>query len=103
MTAVSVIRETRDDFGDVVATTTIPIGDVIVAPRESTEPDRGRAAVVTGVTLYCPDGTVILPTDVVAVDGLPGRWQVDGDSFNWAHPFADWRPGVEVRLVRTRG
>ncbi|MEV4670975.1 hypothetical protein AB0K34_04910 [Actinomadura sp. NPDC049382] len=91
----------RDPYGD-------PIGDVetrtdvtgcAVAPRQAGEQiGQGRIAATSGVTIYVPPDTDVLPSDRFEVRGAV--WEVDGEPAVWRSPFTGWEPGREVQLTR---
>lgn len=73
----------RDHFGDplpgVPPETDVP--GCVVQPHSSTEDTAGRDTVATTLTVWCPPGTAVRPTDRVrydsrtyAVDGRPALW-----------------------------
>ena len=73
-----------------------------VAPRSSDEPaETGRAAVITGLTVYMPTGTQIAPADRLVVRGV--TYEVVGEPGDWRSPFSGWRAGVEVAVTRVEG
>jgi len=94
---VTLIRESPggvDAYGDPIASTftEIPVADVKVAPRPSTEPtERGNEGVVIGWALYAPPGTIAYYTDKVRVRGVVCN--VEGE-------IADWPMGVVINCVR---
>lgn len=74
-----------------------------IAPTSTDEPsEAGRSsAVVTGLTVLAPVGTVIGPKDIVIIDG--DEYQVDGDISDWSKGPFSWSPGIEIKLKRARG
>lgn len=99
------VRETTDRHGDVVTTTRIVLDAMIAAPRDTAEPLDDRAQTVTRRTLYgvLPQGIVVEPTDEFELPGEPGRWTVQGDTFDWTHPWSGWAPGAEIQIERVTG
>ena len=80
------------------ATSTV-IHGCAVAPRSSSElTDPGRLAVIVGLTVYLPAGSVVSPQDRMLVRG--DLYEVDGEAGVWVSPFTGWSPGVEVALRR---
>jgi hypothetical protein len=73
-----------------------------VAPRTSQEPaEIGRNAVITGITVYLPTGTLIGPYD--RLRARSELYDVDGEVGDWRDPFSTERPGLEVAAVRHEG
>lgn len=92
-------RPTRDKYGDRSDATpqTHTIDEVKVAPRTSDELTAGgRAGVIAGYTVYAPPGSDLQAHDEVAVSGMTGTFDVDGEPF-------DWGPGVVAELTRRVG
>lgn len=80
----------------------VDVDGCAVAPRSATEPAQvGRQAVITGLTVYMPPGTVVGPYDRLSLRGV--TYEVDGEAGEWVSPFSGWRPGVEVAVKRVEG
>lgn len=83
----------------------VPVPVHAVAPRvsEQTEPgDANRHAVVDGLILYCPPGTVIGARDRVEWDGQ--TWEVDGPAADYSRgPWHNPAGGVVAELRRVEG
>lgn len=93
-----------DEQGNPILTadSSFTIIDVAVAPQGSEETtDAPGIFVITGYELYCPPGTVLLPTDRLTVRSVDG-WQVQGDSTAaaWRSPFDGGERGVVVSVKR---
>lgn len=73
-----------------------------IAPTSSDEPfEAGRNAVITGLSVLAPVGTVIGPKDRVVIDSV--EYVVDGAIADWSKgPFA-WSPGIEIKLKKVTG
>lgn len=84
-----------------VTTTPILVPGCAVWPRVSSENVNGQDLVITGVTVFAPDGTTVLPTDQAVIDGL--TYEVVGDPGLYASPLTGTRAGVEVQLMRVTG
>lgn len=105
---VSVIRNTRNQFGDKTRVVHHSIDGCAWAPRTSTEEDNGRTSVITGLQLYGPPRPDILFDDEIVlpqVMGLPAdekkrTFRVVGEIGEWRNPFTGWEPGFEVALER---
>lgn len=101
----------RDQYGH--ATTTVLTSAVQalgVAPRASSEQQTvGRGAVLEGLTLYLPPGTVLDPDDQLTIDGYlnsdgqPRLYEVEGEPGVWTSPFTGETWGVEVAVKRATG
>lgn len=99
---VTVLRPTRDRYGDITGQSSHAIDGCGIAPRASTESTDRRDTVITGLTLMAPTGADLLATDLVQLpDGT--RWEVDGDLSAPSSPFTGWSPGVHVALTRATG
>jgi hypothetical protein len=73
-----------------------------IAPTSSDEPfEAGRNAVVTGLTVLAPVGTVIGPKDRVVIDSE--EYEVDGEIADWSKGPFSWSPGIEIKLKRAEG
>ena len=102
-TVTRIRQQGRDQYGDPVGE---PVPDVDiagcgVAPRQAGEEiGQGRVAVTSGLTLYMPPGTDVLPSDRFEVRGVV--YEVDGEPGDWRSPFTGWRPGMEVQLTRVQ-
>lgn len=82
--------------------TEVEVRGCAVAPRTSSEPTQdARTAVITGMTVYLPPGTVITPQSRLRVRGE--LHEVDGEAGVWISPFTGWTPGVEVATKRVAG
>lgn len=109
LTAVAVLdpysgEPTRLDW---TAPTGVQVVGVGIAPRSSTEPNQdARTAVIVGLTVYLPAGTVVSASDRVRIDTgyYAGRtFMVDGEPGAWRSPFTGWAPGLEVALKAVTG
>lgn len=94
----------RDKYGDPIAglPQRIEVPGCAVAPRGSDEPtERGRAGVITGLTVYAPPGTDIRHTDQVERRGV--LYDIEGDAGEWDSPYSADAKGVEFALRRATG
>lgn len=95
---------TPDEQGNptVGASSTFDVDHVAVAPKGSDESAQtfGQQS-VSGYTLYCPSGTILLSTDIIEIRGVPG-WHVEGDAGagQWTSPFSGRGKGVEFAVKR---
>lgn len=97
-----------DEYGspsaerDWSAATETVIEGCAVAPRSSSEvDDPGRTAVIVGLSVFLPAGSVVSPHDRMLVRGE--TYEVEGEPGVWRSPFTGWTPGVEVALRRVAG
>ena len=92
-----------DDYGnETYSTTQIVVGNCLLGFGPTDEPvDASRNPVDASVTLYMPNGTVILEDDVFVV--RDHEFVKDGDPMNWQSPFSNWQLGVVVKVRRTVG
>lgn len=73
-----------------------------VQPRTSVEPSQdARTAVIVGLTVFMPAGTVIGPHNRLRVRG--DDYEVEGEPGEWISPFTGWAAGVEVAVKRVSG
>lgn len=73
-----------------------------IAPTTSAEPfEAGRNAVITGLTVLAPVGTVIGPKDRVVINSE--EYEVDGKIADWSKGPFGWAPGIEIKLKRAEG
>lgn len=82
--------------------TTFDIADVVVAPAGTEEdPQALGLLVVTGFKLFLPYGTILYPTDRLAVRGITG-WQVVGstEAAGFRNPFTGREAGAVVSVKR---
>lgn len=79
----------------------VPVPVYAIAPRTSEEPDPDRGAVVVGLAVLAPVGTVVGPHDLVDIDGY--EFEVDGEDADWTKGPFGWEPGVAFNLKRTEG
>lgn len=91
-----------DSYGNPIQATPAVVAtlDALVAPNHGGEPvEVGRAAVVTGYTIYLETGapTGILPTDQIEVRGE--RLPVDGQCASWRRRDGSYR-GDQVAVKR---
>lgn len=106
---VTLLAETRDRLGDVTLTEDGTVTGCAWAPRTtsssvhgSTEDERSRMQVTTGLTLFAPPGSGITAAHRVRLpDGTV--WSVIGDPGAWRSPFTGWAPGDQVELERVTG
>lgn len=102
---VTIVRRTasgRDTHGNTQwSATEIDVERCAVWPTGSTEQEQGQDQTSERVTVWCPYGTTVLPTDRMRVRGL--LYDVTGVPSSWGSPFTGTRAGVEVRLERVRG
>jgi hypothetical protein len=96
-TIVIVRTPPRGRFGDPGAggSPEVEVPECLVAPGSSREQNFGAAQVDTDVSVYCPAGTEVLPTDQIRVRG--DLFQVVGEPASWGS-F-----GVVVHLRRVTG
>lgn len=87
--------------GDWSTAARLDIPHCAVAPHASTEDNVGRTAVITGLDVYMPTGTDLLPTDRLEVRG--GVYEVVGDVADWRNPFTGARPGMVAVVQRVEG
>jgi len=93
----------RDAYGDPVGDSEdrLTITGCALAPRQAGEQIApGRLAVTSGMDLYAPAGSDILPSDRIEVRGV--LWEVDGEPGDWVSPYTGRRPGMIVPLVRVQ-
>lgn len=87
------------DWGNATSTLVPGCG---VAPRSSSElNDPSRAAVIVGLTVYLPPGSVVSARDRMVVRG--GTYEVVGEPGDWRSPFTGEAFGLEVALQRVEG
>jgi len=101
---LTVIRRTRDAYGDYTSRSTHAVPGCAVTRRSTLETTEGgaRATVVTRLWVYAPPGSDVVPSDLVELpDGT--RWNVDGDARTYASPFTGWAPAHRFALVRATG
>lgn len=93
----------KDKYGDAVESWSAPIDLAVysVAPRSSDEPEEGRNAVVSGVSLHAPPGTPVGPLDRVVIDGV--EYEVEGEIADWTRGPFGFASGVVIDLKRTEG
>lgn len=88
----------------ILAPSTFTVDDVALAPEGSDETTEAPGVwTVTGYKVFCPYGTVLLPTDRLTIRGVAG-WQVEGDTTasGWRSPFDGVGRGV-VLMARRAG
>lgn len=95
-----------DRYGNEVPGWSAPVdvGVYVVSPRQSVEPDEsGRRAIITGLTVYAPLGTVVNPRDRVLVGGV--SHEVVGEPAVWDDNPGTRRVhgGVQFDLERSEG
>jgi hypothetical protein len=106
---ITLLAETRDRVGDVTLTEDGTVAGCAWAPRTtsssvhgSTEEQRRRMQVTTGLTLFAPSGSGITASHRVRLpDG--SVWSVIGDPGDWRSPYSGWAPGQQVELERVKG
>lgn len=100
---VTVVRGTRDRYGDLGATTRHTVDGCVVVPGSSSEKyGDGSDQVTSALSVYAPPGADVTAQDAVTVPGYSGTWQVVGDPQTWPVPTA-WRFGTEIHLVKIAG
>lgn len=75
-----------------------------VSPKQSVEPDEvGRRAIITGLTVYAPAGSVIGARDRVLVAGK--TYEVEGEQGSWTNnPHGSgFHDGIQFDLKRSEG
>lgn len=77
------------------------IEGAVVAPRESSEDNQYRTAVIVGLTVYLPTGTELLPTDRLEVRGT--SYEVVGEPGDFRNPYDSSIDGLQVALERITG
>ena len=101
---LTVIRRTRDDYGDFTATSRHPVPGCAVTRRSTVETTEGgaRETVVTRLWVHAPPGSDVIPSDLVELpDGT--KWNVDGDARTYQSPFTGWAPAHRFALIRATG
>lgn len=95
----------RDQYGDPTPSVEHVVADCAVEPRVSTELDNRATTVIVGLTLMCPFGSDIVPTDRIRIDVAPwkGRYDVQGEPGHYRHPWTGWEAGTVVALTRRSG
>lgn len=92
----------RDPYGDPTGTderTDIP--GCGIAPEQTGETiGGGRLAVTSGLTVYAPPGTDVLPSDRFEVRGVV--YQVAGEAAGWTSPYTGARRGTTIPLTRVQ-
>lgn len=74
----------------------------VIAARSSSEVDNpGRTAVIVGLSVYLPAGTVLTSADRLLVRGE--TYEVEGEPFEWRSPWSAAPAGVEAALRRVSG
>lgn len=119
-------RTDRDSDGNLVYDVAFRVVDGLFAPAGSSESTgNGRDQVTQQPAVYLEHGERVDVDDAVVVppvaalsvtadgfltiptgaDGWPvgDRYEVDGQPVDWADPWSDWTPGVEVRLRKVSG
>lgn len=89
---------TRIDWSDPAR---FDIAGAVVAPRESSEDNQFRTAVVVGLTVYLPTGTALLPSDRLEVRGQ--EYDVVGEVGDFRNPYDSSIDGLQVALERITG
>lgn len=80
-------------------TSSFTVTGCVFAPRDSGETGSTVGPrIITGGTVYAPQGTVFESTDVLTIRG--DEYVVDGESGVWVAPFESVRGGVEVAVKR---
>lgn len=106
--AITVTREgaptgDRDDQGNPVLGPDVTLTVVVraIAPNlaEETTADSG-VRLITGKRIYGYKDLVLLPTDRITIDGVPG-WQVEGEPGLWESAFGTSRGGTEFVVRRS--
>lgn len=92
-----------DEYGnETYSTTEILVRDCLMGFGSTDEPvDASRKPIDASVTLYFPNGTVILEEDVFEV--REKDFVKDGDPMDWKSPFSGWNLGVVVKVRRRVG
>lgn len=93
-----------DRYNNPTDTWSAPVAVLVygIVPTSSDEPfEIGRNAVVTGLTVLAPVGTVIGAKDRVVIDS--DEYEVDGDIADWSNGPFSWSPGMEIKLKRAVG
>lgn len=104
---ITVRRVGRDRHGDRVpgSEASFVVTGCALYPRSvglRAEQNNRQMTVTAGLTLLCPTGTQVFPTDEVElVDGTV--WRVIGEPGGWASPLTGWPAGVQVELERVTG
>lgn len=104
MAVVRVRPPATDEYGDPLEgdSEEETITGAFTAPRTSFDADgRVRDGAVIGLSLFAPDGSDIVRTDLIEVDGE--LWRIDGDVGRWRSPLTGWKPGLTADLVRAVG
>lgn len=91
-----------DEYGNKVSSTTlITVRDCMIGFGNSDEPvQTGADPIVTGLTIYMPNGTQVLPTDRFIIRNT--EFVKDGDPQEWNPPF-DFQVGVVVKVRKVNG
>ncbi len=73
-----------------------------VAAGGSVEPlEVGRSSVVSDFDVIAPPATDILATDRLVVRGV--TCEVEGQPFDWRHPWTGWQPGMVIKVKAVQG
>ena len=79
----------------------VDITNCAVAPRNDSEENDGRTAVIVGFTVYTPPGADVLPSDRLVIRGTVN--EVDGEASVWVNPFVNINEGSEIQTRRVDG
>lgn len=95
---------TTDRYGNTIPGPYVDVEDIdgcAVAPRESSEDNTNRTALVVGVTVFAPYGADVRKADRCVIDGR--TYQVEGEPAAWSHPMTGWQPGTVIQLRIVEG
>lgn len=98
---ITVIRGTKNSFGDPIAGATHLIEDCAIYPVTTTEVVAGEDVVVWGLTVLVPEDSDVLPTDRVTARGV--TYEVSGQPMVHRSPITGRTSCVEIHLVAATG
>lgn len=97
----------QDQYGnDIYTSVDIPLTNVPIWPRNSSELVQGQDVSIVGLQAFLPAGTSAWTIDSITIvsGAYAGRdYEIDGEPGYYRSPFTGRDPGVLVNLTRITG